>query len=119
MNRDATDEQLEEMLDEPRHRQIAIFTPTVSPYCHSAVSPAPSARQSRPFLSPPPQAVGVSSQALSEIERRHRDIASLQSSIEELADIWRHVAALVESQVTSGGGEAGIQRRRGFPGRLG
>ncbi|XP_075885208.1 syntaxin-1A-like [Nelusetta ayraudi] len=71
VNRDATDEQLEEMLDQPRHRQIAIFTPA---------------------------AVGVSSQALSEIELRHQDIASLQSSIEELADIWRHVAALVESQ---------------------
>lgn len=54
--------------------------------------------------------MGVSSQALSEIERRHRDIASLQSSIQELADIWRHVAALVESQVTFGGqGEAGIE----------
>lgn len=52
------------------------------------------------FVPLPPQAEGVSHQALSEIERRHRDIVSLQSSIEELADIWRHVAALVESQVT-------------------
>lgn len=103
MNRDTTNEQLEEMLDEPHHRPLTIFTPTVSPHCQLMVSPGTCARQS-PFLCPrPPQAEGVSHQALSEIERRHRDIASLQSSIEELADIWRHVAALVESQVTCGG----------------
>lgn len=67
----------------------------------------PSASQSRCVCLLPPQAEGVSQKALSEIERRHQDIASLQSSIEELAEIWRHVATLVESQVTCGGREDG------------
>lgn len=109
MNRDATDKQLEEMLEEPHHRHLAVFTPTVSPHCQLMVRLGPGACQSRCLCPRPPQAEGVSHQALSEIERRHRDIASLQSSIEELADIWRHVAALVESQVTctgKGGGDS-------------
>lgn len=109
MNRGATNEQLEEMLDEPHHRHLAIFTPAVSPHCQLMVRPDPLACQSRCFCPHPPQAEDVSLHALSEIERRHRDIASLQSSIEELADIWRDVAALVESQVTCRG-----QRRRGY-----
>lgn len=109
MNRDTTNEQLEEMLDEPHHKHLAFFTPTVSPHRHLIVRPSPGACQSRCLCPRPSQAEGVSHQVLSELERRHRDIASLQSSIEELADIWRHVAVLVESQVTcrrKGGGDS-------------
>lgn len=67
----------------------------------SLIGPPP-CHQSHPCVSTP-QAGVESSQALSEMEHRHRDIVSLESSIEELADIWRHIAALLESQVTCGG----------------
>lgn len=42
---------------------------------------------------------GVSKQALSEIESRHKDIVRLESSIKELHDMFVDIAMLVESQV--------------------
>lgn len=44
---------------------------------------------------------GVSKQALSEIEARHKDIVRLESSIKELHDMFVDIAMLVESQVHS------------------
>lgn len=44
---------------------------------------------------------GVSKQALSEIEARHKDIVRLESSIKELHDMFVDIAMLVESQVRS------------------
>lgn len=41
---------------------------------------------------------GVSKQALSEIEARHKDIVRLESSIKELHDMFVDIAMLVESQ---------------------
>lgn len=50
---------------------------------------------------PSPQIVdsGISKQALSEIESRHKDIVRLESSIKELHDMFVDIAMLVESQV--------------------
>lgn len=42
---------------------------------------------------------GISKQALSEIESRHKDIVRLESSIKELHDMFVDIAMLVESQV--------------------
>ncbi|XP_034147782.1 syntaxin-3a isoform X1 [Esox lucius] len=42
---------------------------------------------------------GISKQALSEIEARHKDIVRLESSIKELHDMFVDIAMLVESQV--------------------
>lgn len=83
--------------------EISLFSSSPSVHCHLLIIAGPSIYQSHFLCFRPPQAEGVSHEALSEIERRHRDITSLQSSIEELADIWTHVAALVEAQVTCGG----------------
>nr|XP_046151491.1 syntaxin-3a isoform X3 [Oncorhynchus gorbuscha] len=44
---------------------------------------------------------GISKQALSEIEARHKDIVRLESSIKELHDMFVDIAMLVESQVHS------------------
>lgn len=44
---------------------------------------------------------GISKQALSEIESRHKDIVRLESSIKELHDMFVDIAMLVESQVHS------------------
>lgn len=44
---------------------------------------------------------GISKQALSEIEARHKDIVRLESSIKELHDMFVDIAMLVESQVRS------------------
>lgn len=44
---------------------------------------------------------GISKQALSEIEARHKDIVRLESSIKELHDMFVDIAMLVESQVQS------------------
>ncbi|XP_026796310.1 syntaxin 3b isoform X5 [Pangasianodon hypophthalmus] len=41
---------------------------------------------------------GISKQALSEIESRHKDIVRLESSIKELHDMFLDIAMLVESQ---------------------
>ncbi|XP_016311589.1 syntaxin-3-like isoform X6 [Sinocyclocheilus anshuiensis] len=41
---------------------------------------------------------GISKQALSEIEARHKDIVRLESSIKELHDMFVDIAMLVESQ---------------------
>uniref|UniRef100_A0A087XVF1 Syntaxin 3b n=1 Tax=Poecilia formosa TaxID=48698 RepID=A0A087XVF1_POEFO len=41
---------------------------------------------------------GISKQALSEIESRHKDIVRLESSIKELHDMFVDIAMLVESQ---------------------
>ncbi|XP_051505561.1 syntaxin 3b isoform X4 [Myxocyprinus asiaticus] len=41
---------------------------------------------------------GISKQALSEIEARHKDIVRLESSIKELHDMFQDIAMLVESQ---------------------
>lgn len=46
---------------------------------------------------------GISKQALSEIESRHKDIVRLESSIKELHDMFVDIAMLVESQVHSSG----------------
>ncbi|XP_026135831.1 syntaxin-3 isoform X1 [Carassius auratus] len=43
---------------------------------------------------------GISKQALSEIEARHKDIVRLESSIKELHDMFVDIAMLVESQHT-------------------
>ncbi|KAI4893784.1 hypothetical protein NFI96_033973, partial [Prochilodus magdalenae] len=43
---------------------------------------------------------GISKQALSEIESRHKDIVRLESSIKELHDMFVDIAMLVESQGT-------------------
>ncbi|XP_078809679.1 syntaxin 3b isoform X6 [Oryzias latipes] len=43
---------------------------------------------------------GISKQALSEIESRHKDIVRLESSIKELHDMFVDIAMLVESQKT-------------------
>ncbi|MEQ2196277.1 Syntaxin-3 [Xenoophorus captivus] len=42
---------------------------------------------------------GISKQALSEIESRHKDIVRLESSIKELHDMFVDIAMLVESQL--------------------
>lgn len=42
---------------------------------------------------------GISKQALSEIEARHKDIMRLESSIKELHDMFVDIAMLVENQV--------------------
>lgn len=42
---------------------------------------------------------GISKQALSEIEARHKDIVRLESSIKELHDMFVDIAMLVENQV--------------------
>lgn len=42
---------------------------------------------------------GISKQALSEIEARHKDIMRLESSIKELHDMFVDIAVLVENQV--------------------
>lgn len=42
---------------------------------------------------------GISKQALSEIEARHKDIVRLESSIKELHDMFVDIAMLVESQL--------------------
>uniref|UniRef100_A0A3B3T1J6 Syntaxin 3a n=1 Tax=Paramormyrops kingsleyae TaxID=1676925 RepID=A0A3B3T1J6_9TELE len=42
---------------------------------------------------------GISQQALSEIEARHKDIVRLESSIKELHDMFVDIAMLVENQV--------------------
>ncbi|KAJ8373051.1 hypothetical protein AAFF_G00271790 [Aldrovandia affinis] len=41
---------------------------------------------------------GISKQALSEIEARHKDIVRLESSIKELHDMFVDIAMLVENQ---------------------
>lgn len=43
---------------------------------------------------------GVSGQALNQIESRHQDILSLESSITELHEIFADTAMLLESQVS-------------------
>lgn len=43
--------------------------------------------------------VHISSQALTEIESRHQDIISLESSISELHEIFADMAILLEIQV--------------------
>lgn len=50
-------------------------------------------------LSPQIVDSGISKQALSEIESRHKDIVRLESSIKELHDMFVDIAMLVESQV--------------------
>lgn len=44
----------------------------------------------------------TSGQALSEIESRHQDIVSLESSIRELHEVFADTAMLLESQVRRG-----------------
>ncbi|XP_076830713.1 syntaxin-3 [Brachyhypopomus gauderio] len=65
-----TDEELEEMLD---GGNAAVFTAGIL-------------------------ASGISKQALSEIEARHKDIMRLESSIKELHDMFVDIAMLVENQ---------------------
>ncbi|XP_043095009.1 syntaxin-3 isoform X5 [Puntigrus tetrazona] len=67
-----TDEELEEMLD---GGNAAVFTAGVSIMDS-----------------------GISKQALSEIEARHKDIMRLESSIKELHDMFVDIAVLVENQ---------------------
>lgn len=55
----------------------------------------------RSFSSPQIVDSGISKQALSEIESRHKDIVRLESSIKELHDMFVDIAMLVESQVQS------------------
>uniref|UniRef100_A0A8C1J493 Syntaxin 3 n=1 Tax=Cyprinus carpio TaxID=7962 RepID=A0A8C1J493_CYPCA len=66
-----TDEELEEMLD---GGNAAVFTAGIMDS-------------------------GISKQALSEIEARHKDIMRLESSIKELHDMFVDIAMLVENQV--------------------
>ncbi|XP_061101824.1 syntaxin-3 isoform X1 [Conger conger] len=69
-----TDEELEEMLE---GGNAAVFTAGV---IHSIMDS------------------GISRQALSEIEARHKDIVRLESSIKELHDMFVDIAMLVENQ---------------------
>lgn len=52
------------------------------------------------FLSQINSDARISSQALSEIESRHQDIMCLESSIEELREIFADTAMLLEIQVS-------------------
>ncbi|XP_029515701.1 syntaxin-3-like isoform X2 [Oncorhynchus nerka] len=52
---------------------------------------------------------GISKQALSEIEARHKDIVRLESSIKELHDMFVDIAMLVESQVHVSSSDPSIQ----------
>ncbi|KAK1791892.1 hypothetical protein P4O66_013877 [Electrophorus voltai] len=70
-----TDEELEEMLD---GGNVAVFT---AGYLYVRI-----------------MASGISKQALSEIEARHKDIMRLESSIKELHDMFVDIAVLVENQ---------------------
>uniref|UniRef100_A0AAY5F661 Syntaxin-3 n=1 Tax=Electrophorus electricus TaxID=8005 RepID=A0AAY5F661_ELEEL len=68
--KNTTDEELEEMLD---GGNVAVFTAGI-------------------------MASGISKQALSEIEARHKDIMRLENSIKELHDMFVDIAVLVENQ---------------------
>lgn len=99
-----TDEELEEMLESGN---AAVFTAGV----RAAQRLCTALRQPRVLLPCvciystralcPTQIVdsGISKQALSEIESRHKDIVRLESSIKELHDMFVDIAMLVESQV--------------------
>lgn len=52
---------------------------------------------------------GISKQALSEIEARHKDIVRLESSIKELHDMFVDIAMLVETQVHVSSSDLSIQ----------
>ncbi|KAM9734710.1 syntaxin-2-like isoform 2-T3 [Menidia menidia] len=71
VDKEVTDEELEEML---RCDNLAIFISEVNSDTH------------------------ISSQALTEIERRHQDIVGLESSIKELHEIFADTAMLLEIQ---------------------
>lgn len=99
-----TDEELEEMLESGNAAVFTAGVRTVQRLCTALLQPQVvllyvCIYSTCPLC--PTQIVdsGISKQALSEIESRHKDIVRLESSIKELHDMFVDIAMLVESQV--------------------
>lgn len=92
-----TDEELEEMLESGNTAVFTAGVRAVQCLCTALLSLC--IYRTCPLC--PTQIVdsGISKQALSEIESRHKDIVRLESSIKELHDMFVDIAMLVESQV--------------------